>query len=96
MVRTINTTELRKSITSWLAWMVGARNRAIVVQSRGQPIAAILTIEEYERYLAFKQSSQFQEVKVELPSHRPIQLASPRLKNPRDAARFVMQMEAEA
>jgi|GEM_PF-6933250 len=96
MVRTINTTELRKSITSWLAWMVGARNRAIVVQSRGQDVAAILTIEEYKRYLAFKQSEQFQEVKVQLPSRRPIQLASPRLKNPRDAGRFVMQLETEA
>jgi hypothetical protein len=96
MVRTINTTELRKSITSWLEWMVGARNRAIVVQSRGQPVAAILTIEEYERYLAFKQSAQFQEVKVQLPTHRPIQLANPRLKNPRDAGRFVMHMEAGA
>ena len=95
MVRTINSTELRKSFTRWLEWIVGARNRTLVVHNHGQPVAVILTMQEYERYLALKQSLELKEIEVVLPVQHPLKLLSPRLKNPNDAARFAMQMNVD-
>ena len=95
VARKINSTELHKSFSRWLGWILGTRNRTLVVQSHGQLLAAILTINKYKRYLALKQSLELQELEVVLPVQHPLKLLSLHLKNPNDAAHFVMQLTVD-
>ncbi len=55
MTKTVTSTELQTSTRDVIDW-ARTRGEAVVVQTYGKPMAAILSYDEYQRYLQYKRA----------------------------------------
>lgn len=57
MTRTISVSEAKNTLSAVLEWAV-ENDDNVVIESRGEPKAAILPYDEYEEYLALKEEAR--------------------------------------
>ena len=55
MPKTITSTELQKSTRETIDW-ARTRGEAVVIETYGKPMAAILSYDEYQAYVQYKQA----------------------------------------
>jgi len=55
MSKTVSSTELQKSTREIIDW-ARVRGEAVVIETYGKPMAAILSYDEYQNYLQYKQA----------------------------------------
>jgi prevent-host-death family protein len=69
MPKTVSATEAKTNFGAMMAWTV-AQKEPIIVQSHGQPKAAIIGYEEYTHYLAMKEKERRQKIWEEMEALR--------------------------
>ena len=85
MPKIVTSTELQKNTEIVIDWARDGQE-AIIVETSGQPIVAILSFDEYQDYLKYKEMQQAREIRFE----RLRQLAE------QNAAYGLSETEAEA
>lgn len=64
MPKTVTSTELKKNTDIVINW-AKAGHEAIIVETSGQPMVAILPFDEYQDYLKYKEKQQARETRFE-------------------------------
>lgn len=85
MSQTISSSELKRQLGAWLAW-IGRAREDVIIETYGRPVAVLLPYDEYADFLAYRQG-RGGEPSRPIERRRP---APPALTNPRAAGLEVL------
>ncbi len=68
MSQPISSSDLKRRLGAWLDW-TGRTQEALVIETYGRPVAALLPYEEYRAYLAYRQARPDEPARHDTPLH---------------------------